>query len=75
MTLPLSVCWGLRFPWESRLTVSHIHKKTVTHTEYIVVHDRDLSILLTMWQVAGHFDSNFLALSTPLEPSLTLTKS
>lgn len=43
----LSVCWGLWFLWESRLTVSQMPGESHTHTEYSVVHSRDLSIVLT----------------------------
>lgn len=58
----LRVCCGMWFPWESRLTISQIHKKTLTLThEYSVVHSRPQYSLDTqqLWRAAGQFDSTF----------------
>lgn len=62
----LSVCWGLWFPGESRLTVSQIQ------CEYSVVHSGDLGTLLTLSSFGElQVCSNSVTDSTSLTPSLS----
>lgn len=73
----LGVCWGSWFPWESRLTVCQILKKSLTLTQSIELYTAEnLSILLTPSRFGElrteQSDSNSHRLSS-LSASLTMS--